>query len=195
MPVYGRIRKVGFLFISLTFLLFSKAFCSDAGFFDDFDKGHWRFEALGGSGLSTGGRADRKGDYYFASSIAYEWPVYKSRGEVGMRWYPALIYYQDTNDSGESDTVYATALGPLMRWYRDINHEGPYWELGVSLLWNSDHFRRNASRWNVLSEIGVGYKFDSDCHIALKFQHISNAQTRSPNEGVNALILCLGFEF
>ena len=195
MPVYGRIRKVGFLFISLTFLLFSKAFCSDAGFFDDFDKGHWRFEALGGSGLSTGGRADRKGDYYFASSIAYEWPVYKSRGEVGMRWYPALIYYQDTNDSGESDTVYATALGPLMRWYRDINHEGPYWELGVSLLWNSDHFRRNASRWNVLSEIGVGYKFDSDCHIALKFQHISNAQTRSPNEGVNALVLCLGFEF
>lgn len=195
MPVYGRITKVGFLFISLNFLLFSEAFCSEAGFFDDFDKGHWRFETLGGSGLSTGGKADRKGDYYFASSIAYEWPIYKSRGEVGMRWYPALIYCQDRNDSGESDIVYATALGPLMRWYRDINHEGPYWELGVSVLWNSDHFRRNASRWNVLSEIGVGYKFDSDCHIALKFQHISNAQTRSPNEGVNALVLCLGFEF
>ncbi len=195
MPVYGRIRKVGILFISLTFLLFSKAFCSDAGFFDDFDKGHWRFETLTGPGLSTGGRADRKGDYYFASSIAYEWPIYKSRGEVGIRCYPALIYYQDTNDSGESDTIYATALGPLMRWYRDINHKGPYWELGVSVLWNSDHFRRNASRWNVLSEIGIGYKFDSDCHIALKFQHISNAQTRSPNEGVNALVLCLGFEF
>jgi hypothetical protein len=106
-----------------------------------------------------------------------------------------LIYFQDRNDNGESDTIYATALGPLMRWYRDIDHKGPYWELGVSAVWNSHHFRRNAARWNALSEIGIGYKFESDWHIALKFQHISNGQTRSPNEGVNALVFCLGFQF
>jgi hypothetical protein len=195
MPDYGRIRKAGLLSISVTILLISEAFCGDAGFFDDFDKGHWRFETLGGSGLSSPDKADRKGDYYFASSIGYEWPIYKSRGEVGLRWYPALIYFQDRNDNGESDTIYATALGPLMRWYRDIDHKGPYWELGVSAVWNSHHFRRNAARWNALSEIGIGYKFESDWHIALKFQHISNGQTRSPNEGVNALVFCLGFQF
>jgi hypothetical protein len=195
MPDYGRIRKVALLSVSVTIVLFSEAFCSEAGFFDDFHKGHWRFETLGGSGLSSGGRADRKGDYYFASSIEYEWTIYKSRGQVGLRWYPALIYCQDRNDNGESDTVYATAFGPVMRWYRNINHKGPYWELGVSPMWNSHKFRRNAARWNVLSEIGIGYKFDSNWHIALKFQHISNAQTRSPNEGVNALVLGLGFQF
>jgi len=180
-----------FLIVGVT----PKVVCGNSSFFDDFQRGIWRFESVGGSGLSSGGKADRKGDYYFAGSLEYGWPIYKSRTDVGIRAYPALIYYQDRNDEGENDTVFAAALGPVMRQYGQMSHKGFYWEIGVSPLWNSRLFRRNASRWNLLSEIGVGYKFDSNWHIAFKFQHISNASTRSPNEGVNALALCLGFTF
>ncbi len=192
---YSRIRKVALLSISLTIALTSKAFCGDSGLFDDFDQGHWRFESLVGSGLSSRDKGDRKGDYYLTSSLEYEWPIYKSRTNLALRGYPALIYYQDRNNKAKNDTVFAAAFGPALRQYQHMNHKGFYWEIGVSLMWNSRLFRRNASHWNFLSEIGVGHQFDSDWHIALKLQHISNARTRSPNDGVNALALCLGFPF
>ena len=190
-----QVRKVLFLSMYLVIVPAPRAFCGDMGFFDDFKQGHWRFESIGGVGLSSPDESDRKGDYYFASSLGYEWPIYKSRREVGLRGYPVLLYYQDRNDNGKDDTVYAGSFGPVIRWYESTSHRGGYLEIGVSLLWNSHLFRSNASHWNALTEMGVGYKFDSDWHIALKFQHISNAQTRSPNEGVNALVMCLGFEF
>ena len=190
-----QVRKVLFLSISLAIAPASKAFCGDMGFFGDFKQGHWRFESTGGIGLSSSDESDRKGDYYFASSLGYEWPVYQSHREVGLRGYPVLLYDQDRNDKGRNDTVYAAAFGPVIRWYESTNHKGGYLEIGVSLLWNSHLFRSNAAHWNALTEFGVGYKFDSDWHVALKIQHISNGQTRSPNEGVNAVALCFGFAF
>lgn len=190
-----QVRKVLFLSISLAIAPASKAFCGDMGFFDNFKQGHWRFESLGGIGLSSPDESDRKGDYYFASSLGYEWPICKSHKEVGLRGYPVLLYDQDRNDKDKSDTVYAAAIGPVIRWYESMNHKGGYLEIGVSLLWNSYLFRSNASHWNALTEMGVGYKFDSDWHVALKLQHISNGQTRFPNEGVNAVALCFGFAF
>ena len=189
------VTRVAVVWMSLVVGLTSEAVCSDESLFDEFSLGKWRLEGLGGSGLSTGDKGDRKGDYYFTGSIEYEWPIYSSRTKVSLRGYPALVYYQDRNDKGRSDTVLATAFGPALRQYQYINHQGFFWETGISLLWNPRLFRRNASHWNLLSEIGVGYKFDTDWHVAVKFQHISNANTRSPNEGVNALALCLGFTF
>lgn len=124
-----------------------------------------------------------------------KWPIYKSRRKVGIRGYPAFIYYQDRNDKGKNDEVFAAAFGVVIRWYQNKDYKGFYWDIGVSPLWNSRLFRRNASHWNALTEFGVGYKFDSNWHIALKLQHISNGWTRSPNEGVNAMALCLGYTF
>jgi len=192
---FRRIKKVAFLSISLTLVLTSETLCSYVGFFDDFKQGDWRFESLGGLGLSGPAESDRKGDYYFAGSLEYEWSIYGSRTNVGIRLYPAFIYHQEENDKGDTDTVFGEALGVDLRRYQYINNRGCYWEIGVSTMWNSRLFRNNAARWNFLSEIGIGYKFDSDWHVALKFQHISNAETRSPNAGVNALALCLGFTF
>ena len=191
-----KIRKVLFLSISLVILSASKAFCdNDMGFFSDFKQGHWRFESVAGIGLSSSDDSDRKGDYYFASSIDYEWSIYKSKREVALRAYPFLLYNQDRNDHDETDLIYACALGPLVRWYQTKEHLGGYIEIGVSLLWNSHLFRGNAARWNGLTEFGFGYKFDSGKHVALKLQQISNARTKFPNHGVNAIALCFGFEF
>ena len=79
MSNFYKIRKVLFLSISLLILSNSKAFCDDEmSFFSDFKQGHWRFEGVAGIGLNTSEDTDRKGDYYFASSIDYEWPIYNS---------------------------------------------------------------------------------------------------------------------
>jgi hypothetical protein len=191
-----RLIKVLFFSISLAILPASKAFCDDEmGFFSDFKQGHWRFESVAGIGLNTSEDTDRKGDYYCASSIDYEWSVYKSHREIALRAYPFLLYNQDRNDHDKTDLIYACAFGPLVRWYQSIEHLGGYAEIGVSILWNSHLFRGNAARWNGLTEMGFGYKFDSGRHVALKFQHISNGKTRYPNHGVNAIALCFGFEF
>lgn len=93
-------------------------------------------------------------------------------------------------------TLVTGGFGLVVRHYENKSRqEGFYFEVSFSPMWNSRLFRRNASRWNGLSEAGIGYKFDSSWHIALKFQHISNGGTSFPNAGVNALALCLGFTF
>lgn len=190
-----QIIKVTVFMMSFAILSGTKAFSDGSTIFDDVKQGTWRFEIIEGAGLSTDGKSDRKGDYYFTGSMSYTWPTYKSRTEIGVRLFPALIYYQDKNDKGEDDIVFAAAAGVLMRQYINIKREGFYWESGFSPLWNSRLFRCNAARWNFFSEIGAGYQFDKKWHIALKFQHISNAYTKSPNEGINALAFCLGFNF
>ena len=187
--------KVILFSISLAVIPTSIAFCDEIGFFSDFDEGNWRSESLLGYGLSSSGKSDRGGDYYFANSLEYEWPVYKSHRRVGLRGYPALIYFQDENNKDKNDTIYAAAFGVVVRWYRQLNHKGLYCEIGVAPLWNSRLFRGNAAHWNALTEFGGGYKFDNNWHVALKFQHISNGRTRSPNYGVNALAFCLGYSF
>ena len=192
---YDRIRKFVFFSTSLAILLSSRALGGDLGFFDDFDQGNWRFESTVGSGLSSGDDSDRKGDYHFAGSFEYEWPVYKSHRKVGIRGYPALVYYQDRNDKGDNDTIFAAGVGVVVRWYRFKTYKGGYLEIGVTPIWNSKLFRHNASHYNALTEFGLGYKFDTNWHAALKFQHISNGRTRSPNKGTNALALCLGYTF
>lgn len=191
----SKARKALLLSIFLVATSAERAFSGDKDFYDYFQPGHWRFEGLGGIGLSSTGESDREGDYYFATSLGYEWPEKKSHREIGLRLYPFFLYDQDRNDKGWNDTVYAVAFGPVVRWYDSTNHKGGFLEVGVSLMWNSRLFRSNASNWNVFPELGIGYRFDSNWHVALKMQHISNANTRSPNAGVNAVAFCFGFAF
>jgi hypothetical protein len=48
---------------------------------------------------------------------------------------------------------------------------------------------------NFLTEVGVGYEFDNDWHVALKWRHMSNAGIASRNAGVNGLGIGIGFSF
>jgi hypothetical protein len=44
-------------------------------------------------------------------------------------------------------------------------------------------------------EAGIGWRFASDWHAAVKYQHISNAGIERPNDGVNGFALTVGFTF
>ncbi|MBN2591763.1 MAG: acyloxyacyl hydrolase [Sedimentisphaerales bacterium] len=193
---YYRYIKYLKAIIAVYFCVFSctETYGKTKTIFDDFYEGNLRIETTIAAGLSYEDHSDRKGDYYFADSIEYEWPVYKPMS-MGIRYYPKFIYLQSEHEKGQSDTVYAQACGFVFRFYPNKNFKGLFNEIGSSLMWNESLYNYNASHINILTEIGIGYKFDSKLHLSLKIQHISNANMKSPNYGINGLALSLGFTF
>lgn len=162
--------------------------------FDDFYEGNWRIETTVAAGLSYEDYSDRKGDYYIAESIEYEWPIYKPIS-MGLKYYPAFVYFQSEHEKGQRDTVYAQAFGFVFRFYSKKTFKNFFQEIGSSLMWNESLYNYNASHINLLSEIGIGYKLDSRLHLTLKIQHISNANIKNPNYGINGLALSIGYTF
>ena len=107
-----------------------------------------------------------------------------------MRLHPVFLY----RDS--EDTIYGAALGLTGRLYEKADeYAGWYGELGGSLMGHSPKFEGNTSDFNFILDVGVGYQFPDDWHVALKFNHISNSGMGSRNCGVNAVGLGIGFTF
>ena len=60
-------------------------------------------------------------------------------------------------------------------------------------MWNSHYFDANSSRVNFMVGGGVGYQFaENDWHVALRFEHVSNASLGERNGGFNAFGLAVG---
>jgi hypothetical protein len=183
------------LLVFLCSFLFMGCGSTKVNLVDEFKEGKWRTEFTGAAGLSTGELSDRGDDTYFSGSIEYQWPIHE-HATLGIRSYPLLAYLQDRNDKKQSDTVYAYGGGLALRLYQKKNEQkGFFGEIGSSLMRNDPLYRDNASHLNFLSEVGIGYKFDSGKHIALKYQHISNAGMERPNAGINGIALSVGFTF
>ncbi len=158
--------------------------------------GRWRFELGGATGLYSGS-VDRRDDYFFTGSFEYEFPA-APRVTMGLRAYPLFLYHQsDHDDLREQDsTIYGLAAGFVFRMYQNERKlTGLYGEIGTSLMWHTDHFHRNDSRWNFFNEGGIGYHFENNWQLALKYQHISNGGITTPNSGINALSLVVGITF
>ncbi len=181
-------RKNGFTFAVVAcipvVLLSGKAWARPI----DFDAGHWRLE-LQGAGVLHSSKTDHAGDYFVSGSVEYESP-WTDHVAFGIRAYPLFLYPRP-------QPLYGAALGLVFRIYRNAAMDsGPYAEAGVSALWHSRDFSDNSSRLNFLNELGVGYKFEGKpWHIAVKYQHISNAGIAGKNAGVNAVSLGFGYSF
>jgi len=154
---------------------------------DSSTQGRWRCEFTGVPVYP--GKHDRDGDFYFTGYIEREWMV-TDHAAAGIHFYPLFVYHDD-------GPFYGTAIGVDGRWYMDkATGTGWFLEAGESLLWTSDYFEGNSSRINFLSEVGVGYQCrETNWHVTLKFQHISNADTAAENDGVNGPALALGYRF
>ena len=162
--------------------------------FEDFGEGSWRveFTAVGGA---YSGKVDRGGDFWFTGSVEYDWPIY-ARAVLGLKAYPLFLYLQDENDDDESDTIHGAGLGIAARFYfSKEERKGFYGEVGASTIWHSRYLERNTSRLNFLSEVGIGYEFRNDWHMAVKWEHISNGGMGSRNAGVNGVGLAFGYTF
>lgn len=155
-----------------------------------FAEGRWRTEI----GVATGfhsGRRDRTSDMVVKGSIEYEWPLF-ARGTLGLKTYPLFSYLQDE----PSETLWGGGIGLAARIYQNADAlNGFFVEGGANVIFHTNHIDGNSATMDFLLEGGVGYQFQSDWHVALQVQHISNGGLSDSNAGANSVGLAVGYTF
>lgn len=154
-----------------------------------FEEGRWRLELSGAYGIDSGSES-REGDITALATAEYEFPA-SSKATLGLRLLPLFVYAEQ-----DDDTVAGGGLGLAARLYEHAEeHRGLFGELTLNALLHSEQLAGNDSSLNFLTSVGVGYQFQSDWHVVLRFQHISNAGLGDDNAGANGIALGVGFSF
>ncbi len=169
----------------LSIVVFSSAYASDH---------EWRLEFTGIADTYSGD-VGRDGDFYFTGSLECGWPIF-SRAVLGLKTYPLFLYREKEDRYGDSEWIYGAGAGIVARIYakRDVR-TGLYGEVSIAPIWHSDYLEGNGSRVNFLSEFVLGYDFENDWHVALKWEHFSNARLNGDNAGVNGVGFAVGYRF
>lgn len=176
------------MFVPLAIAMIAGLFPTHAEAGERWDAGRWRLELSGLAGLNSG-RRSRTDDYNINILVDYEVPINKGV-TVGLRLQPLFFYKQDGAD------ILGAGFGPVIRWYqKQEEYEGFFVEFGVSLMGQSKKFEGNTGSINFLSELGFGYAFPKDWHVALKMRHLSNAGIAEDNSGVNGIGIGFGYRF
>ena len=75
----------------------------------------------------------------------------------------------------------------------------PYIEAGTGPLYTTQDLKSQATRWNFLSQCGVGvhyfFRDDASLNIGYRIGHFSNAGLEHPNSGVDVHSFLVGFSF
>jgi hypothetical protein len=152
-----------------------------------FDEGRWRLELSGGAGIHSG-QQDRTGDQLYEVNIEYEFPATQHM-TLGLRLYPSFIY-------AGPETVWGAGAGLSAKIYqKPVEYRGVFVEAFGNAIGHSPQFEGNSSNFNFLIGAGLGYKFQNDWHVVLKYEHISNASIGDRNRGINTIGLGVGFTF
>jgi len=111
--------------------------------------------------------------------------------EYGVEVIPALVVFQ-------SSTVYSAGFSPLQLRYNFTSPKtvAPFLEIGGAILGSGDPVPEGTSRFNFLTNGGVGLQFlrsgRPSVILGLRYQHISNAGIAQRNPGINSLYFFTG---
>lgn len=125
----------------------------------------------------------------------------------GGAWY--LGGYWDTTlarmkaDSGHTDAVYAFGLTPVFRYQRDAALSSgvtPFAEAGFGAhLLSATHVGSNslstAFQFGTLFGLGVGFGERGQYELTYQYTNLTNADLKKPNDGLDAHLLKLGYNF
>lgn len=120
---------------------------------------------------------------------------------IGGYWDLALGQWRANrfqNIPGNTQNLTEIGLTPVFRLQRD-SLRGPYAEFGIGahllseLYDNND--RRLSTRFQFGDHLGFGYVFQNNLDISLKFQHLSNASIKKPNDGVDFAVVRISYPF
>jgi lipid A 3-O-deacylase len=120
---------------------------------------------------------------------------------VGGYWDVSLAYWDSDNDTSRS--LYDLGLTPILRLQRDTelsNNVSPFSEVGVGghLLTDQEIGERDlSSRFQFGTHLGLGLGFGDKGRYELmyRYQHLSNANTKSPNQAINLHLVSFGYAF
>lgn len=120
---------------------------------------------------------------------------------LGGYW-DVSVGYMESGREKNSD-LYEVGLIPVLRLQRDTEISSgvaPFSEIGVGGHMLSDDDigeRKLGSNFQLASHIGLGLGFGERgrYEVAYRFQHLSNAGTNSPNNGLDLHLLRFGYHF
>lgn len=114
------------------------------------------------------------------------------RTTLSLRLLPVFGYIQEGNIE---DIVGFGAGGALRIYFKKNQEKGFFTEIHEVVCLHENKFEGNDSNVNFYSAIGVGYQFCPNWDMLLRFGHISNADIKDNNEGINLLGLGIGYTF
>lgn len=118
---------------------------------------------------------------------------------LGGYW-DAEIAWMDAG-SGENRKLYDLSLTPVFRFQRDVNLSSgvtPFAEAGIGahLLSETRIGSKDLStayQFGPLLGVGLGFGERGQYELSYRYQHISNAGIKEPNDGLNIHLLRLGY--
>ena len=124
------------------------------------------------------------------------------RGEwhVGGYWDFSLGQWdRNTTRAGENGSITEIGLTPVFRFQRN-DRQGPYAEAGIGfhfLSHTSIGDRRFGTSFQFGDHVGVGYRFGvkGAYDLGYRYQHLSNASIKQPNNGINFHQVRLQYHF
>jgi lipid A 3-O-deacylase len=122
---------------------------------------------------------------------------------VGGYWDAELAYIKADAAPGENDNLYDFSLTPVFRLQRDTalsSGVSPFAEAGIgahllTVTSLADDEYSTAFQFGSLLGFGLGFGKHGQYELGYRFQHISNASIKRPNDGLNLHMLRLGYSF
>jgi lipid A 3-O-deacylase len=122
---------------------------------------------------------------------------------VGGYWDAELAYMESDHKNSQNDDLFDIGLTPVFRMQRDASLSSgvsPYAEVGIgphliseTRLGNQQY--STALQFGSLIGFGLGFGERGQYELSYRFQHISNADIKEPNQGMNLHLLRLGYIF
>ena len=156
--------------------------------------------ALDGVALEAG-----RGDSTDMGRVAVQWD-WKSRWLQGQSWHLSGYWdlgigywrWRDALPTQHEDIV-DIGLTPVLR-FQPNDLKGPFVEAGIGfhlLSRTSIGSKRFSTRFQFGDHIGAGYRFGAKgaLEVGYRFQHLSNANIKKPNNGINFHQVRLQYHF
>ncbi len=178
-----------FLLLLVLLLFFSQLIFSDEICNTNNCKLKLRFEL--GSSLRVGHDGDKVDGSMFTSIFDIGKEL-SPRTNLSLRLLPVFGYIQEDN----AEDIFGFGIGGVLRVYLKQDQEkGFFVEVHEVVCVHENKFVGNDSNVNFYSSAGIGYQFCPNWDILLRFGHISNADIKNANEGVNLFGLGVGYTF
>jgi lipid A 3-O-deacylase len=158
-----------------------------------------RAMAVDGVALEAGG-----GDGTDMARIAVQWDWNKrwfqgADWHLGGYWDLGIGYWRRDGLPGENENIWEIGFTPVFRIQRN-SLTGPYAEaaIGAHLLSRTQiGDKRLSTKFQFGDHLGFGYRFGvkGAWDLGYRFQHLSNASIKSPNDGINFHQVRLQYRF
>ena len=122
---------------------------------------------------------------------------------VGGYWDAELAYMESDHKKSKNDELFAIGLTPVFRMQRDADLSSgvsPYAEAGIGPHLLSET-RLGKQQYSTALQIGsmlgfgLGFGEKGQYELSYRYQHISNGDIKTPNNGMNLHLLRLGYSF